>query len=446
MRTYYFTIAAAKSTYFKFAESLKKSAELLEIPLHILGSPDMTVEQAKHLKIDGVLNVPSGYDRIAYLDADCLMVDVSGMENINGALLEDWGHSLRHYVAAPYCIKAQKELLDRENMSEMWIDDDNKSNWSEYTPLEWNSGVIVGDVGFMKELATEWEKWWHLVNKANGNVFIRDQISFKYAYYNVGVKKYGFRTIPKSYNWLIKRWAFPPNVNILHKAGRPNGKMCYFWDCIKDDVFNRDYVGIVPNIELAKVFPKSKYRFGDVTKFLFDDGKIEGVELGVLCGEHAYKILSINPNCKLHCVDLWDLNPEKNKDYVNNTYVRDNNARKMRDVGFGQSCYDRAVEMVKPFGDRANILKMSSEEAVLGFGDGSLDFVYIDADHSYVGVRRDLELWYPKIKRGGYIAGHDYGSSRLKGVTQAVREFQRLHNLPLIHNGHKYADWIIEVR
>tara|TARA_R110002167_G_scaffold338024_1_gene545583 strand:+ start:1723 stop:2364 length:642 start_codon:yes stop_codon:yes gene_type:complete len=53
-------------------------------------------------------------------------------------------------------------------------------------------------------------------------------------------------------------------------------------------------------------------------------------------------------------------------------------------------------------------LKMSSAKGSEQFQDCSLDFVYIDASHDYDNVKRDLEIWLPKIKLGGIIAGHDY--------------------------------------
>src|SRR5262249_3794937 len=53
-------------------------------------------------------------------------------------------------------------------------------------------------------------------------------------------------------------------------------------------------------------------------------------------------------------------------------------------------------------------LKMSSEKAALLFEDGSVDFVFVDGDHGYEAVKRDLAAWFPKVKAGGVLAGHDY--------------------------------------
>ena len=69
--------------------------------------------------------------------------------------------------------------------------------------------------------------------------------------------------------------------------------------------------------------------------------------------------------------------------------------------------------------DAVRPLKMSSQAAAALFADGTLDFVFIDADHSIESVQADIACWRPKIKSGGTLAGHDwntYGS-----VQQAVR-------------------------
>lgn len=63
--------------------------------------------------------------------------------------------------------------------------------------------------------------------------------------------------------------------------------------------------------------------------------------------------------------------------------------------------------------------------------DNSLDLLYLDANHSYEGVKRDLDAWYFKVKQGGVIAGHDF-LSQAYGVRQAVEEFAKGFILNLI--------------
>jgi len=63
---------------------------------------------------------------------------------------------------------------------------------------------------------------------------------------------------------------------------------------------------------------------------------------------------------------------------------------------------------------------MKSEEAADHFPNSFFDYVYIDGDHSYEGVTRDLASYFPKIKIGGLILGDDYGWGR---VSEAVKAF-----------------------
>lgn len=57
------------------------------------------------------------------------------------------------------------------------------------------------------------------------------------------------------------------------------------------------------------------------------------------------------------------------------------------------------------------------------FAQESLDAVYIDARHEYEHAKNDLNLWGPKVKRDGVIAGHDYNEKDWPGVIQAVHEY-----------------------
>jgi hypothetical protein len=63
---------------------------------------------------------------------------------------------------------------------------------------------------------------------------------------------------------------------------------------------------------------------------------------------------------------------------------------------------------------------MKSVEASKLYENESLDFVFIDGAHDYQSVKEDIEHWFPKVKRGGYIAGDDYNWETVK---LAVIEF-----------------------
>lgn len=71
------------------------------------------------------------------------------------------------------------------------------------------------------------------------------------------------------------------------------------------------------------------------------------------------------------------------------------------------------------------IVQTTSEDAASKMFHGiQADFVYIDGDHRYESVKRDLELWTPVVKMGGFVAGHDYNDrENLAGVKRAVHDF-----------------------
>lgn len=75
-------------------------------------------------------------------------------------------------------------------------------------------------------------------------------------------------------------------------------------------------------------------------------------------------------------------------------------------------------------------IKALSCEASLYFDNESCDIVFIDMEHTYEAVKNDIELWLPKVKAGGYLAGHDYTNDWI-GVIQAVDEKLGKHNIKI---------------
>ena len=73
-------------------------------------------------------------------------------------------------------------------------------------------------------------------------------------------------------------------------------------------------------------------------------------------------------------------------------------------------------------GDRFDFMRMNSQEAAAVLEDDSYDFVFIDGGHSMKQVLADLDSWYPKVRQGGIIAGHD---SNLFSVNFAVTSWYK---------------------
>jgi len=74
------------------------------------------------------------------------------------------------------------------------------------------------------------------------------------------------------------------------------------------------------------------------------------------------------------------------------------------------------------FSKRCRILRLPSVEAAKLFSPKSLDFVFVDANHTREDVADDIAAWLPTLRETGILAGHDYGHSRFPGVAQAVHE------------------------
>ncbi|MBC7887144.1 MAG: class I SAM-dependent methyltransferase [Ferruginibacter sp.] len=163
----------------------------------------------------------------------------------------------------------------------------------------------------------------------------------------------------------------------------------------------------------------------------------EGVEVGVWRGGFSDFLLKVWKGRKLYSVDPW-------KNFSSGVYVDDMNISQKE---FDEIYLD-VREMLSRFRERSQIIRDLSVNASLKFKDESLDFVYLDARHSYEGVKEDIQAWYNKIKPGGLICGHDYLDktigNTLFGVKTAVDEFAKARNLkPLITNKDIYPSWFI---
>ena len=88
----------------------------------------------------------------------------------------------------------------------------------------------------------------------------------------------------------------------------------------------------------------------------------------------------------------------------------------------------RVLDNLKPVLHRIDrVLACNSWDAARFYDDGSVDCVFIDADHQYDSVKKDIEAWRPKVRKDGFLSGHDYVEYSHPngfnfGVIQAVKE------------------------
>lgn len=99
--------------------------------------------------------------------------------------------------------------------------------------------------------------------------------------------------------------------------------------------------------------------------------------------------------------------------------------------------YQQTLSLLAQFGDRSDVWRLTGHDAGGQLQDESLDFAYIDARHDYSSVREDIRDWWPKVKPGGLLAGHDYIDGKLPtgtyGVKSAVDEFFTERRLRVFH-------------
>lgn len=101
--------------------------------------------------------------------------------------------------------------------------------------------------------------------------------------------------------------------------------------------------------------------------------------------------------------------------------------------------YLEASKNLKPLTDIGivNVIKGHSMDLVDTYEDESIDFCFIDGSHEYEDVKKDIEAWLPKIKKGGMLAGHDYSSS-WDGVVKAVNEVLERKNIKIYKSVYAY--------
>jgi hypothetical protein len=170
--------------------------------------------------------------------------------------------------------------------------------------------------------------------------------------------------------------------------------------------------------------------------FALKSFKIEtAVEVGVFDGENAESMMRQGIGF-LHLVDPY-------KAHLNHGIDTDRPTYKVT-----QEQMDRAkqlmIKRLEPWRENYRLHECTSEEAAKEFDDNKIDYVYIDSIHSYEEEKKDISFWFPKVRPGGILGGHDYAMGSHKGdvgylgLMRAVNEFAKAQALELHTAG---GDW-----
>jgi hypothetical protein len=162
------------------------------------------------------------------------------------------------------------------------------------------------------------------------------------------------------------------------------------------------------------IFLQSINRPATYLKMMMDIWGIEVksiAEIGVFQGGTSKLFRALFPDAFLYLVDPWQIYDE----YL----INDAGPVSLKAEDY-EACYQMVKEAFE-HDSKVKIIRKTSQEAV---NDVPLvDLVFIDANHSYSYVKQDLELWYPRVKKGGILSGHDYDRILFPGVIKAVDEF-----------------------
>lgn len=176
-------------------------------------------------------------------------------------------------------------------------------------------------------------------------------------------------------------------------------------------------------IEIIKTRPKEAIKFA---KRYFKGKQIIAIEIGVLRGVNSEQILK-NLNIKrLYLIDPWisysdykKSEPERTQEALNEDFIR---------------CKKKLLK----YKNKITYIREFSENAIKSVP--IIDFIYIDGNHEYEYVKKDLELYWERVKKGGIISGHDIQAS---AVSTALLEFARKNNLK-VNFGDRRDWWIIK--
>jgi len=132
--------------------------------------------------------------------------------------------------------------------------------------------------------------------------------------------------------------------------------------------------------------------------------QLRGAEVGVYKGETSHMLLSRFPALNLYAVDCWEPSPFKLGRNQFSAMAQQQNRPEVF------AAWEREARTNTAFaGERCQVLKGDFRKMAAKIPSQSLDFVFLDASHSYQDTMEQI-LWYlPKVRIGGLVTGHDYG-------------------------------------
>lgn len=149
-------------------------------------------------------------------------------------------------------------------------------------------------------------------------------------------------------------------------------------------------------------------------------GRVVVAEVGVLRGKLSAVLMRSRPDMTLHMIDWWQANDPESEAYL--LSMQTDEPCGVQTPEQVADNYAEARKVAFNFGGK--LMQADSVKASESFSDGHFDLVFLDADHCEQAVCNDIAAWWPKVKEGGWLAGHDYETRGMpNGVKAAVDAF-----------------------
>lgn len=174
-----------------------------------------------------------------------------------------------------------------------------------------------------------------------------------------------------------------------YRGGQPN---VFFIEGVKKTTASADSSGLLQGIKnkgLPYEIPNCSR--DDLPQFFSDLGFKVGAEIGVYKGAFTEKFCQAG--LKMFAIDPW--------------MAYQGAGRTQQEQARQNFLFGHTTRTLAPYKD-CEIIRSTSMDALKYFEDESLDFVYIDGDHSFKHIAADIEEWAKKVKKGGIVSGHDY--------------------------------------
>jgi hypothetical protein len=213
---------------------------------------------------------------------------------------------------------------------------------------------------------------------------------------------------PKNLPYMLKRLSperaleMGRNAKKVWEEQLANQNWCKYVLMTLEDPLNHERIRL--QAEENKVSGKDVH--DDFDQMVIKNGYKTGVEIGVWYGNHAERLLELTGGQVYGIDPYWEKIQTSIKDFSQIEW---------------NAMYRYAIKRLSKYPGYTHIRKDSSK-AMSDVPD-SVDYVYIDGDHSYEGCLADIQKWFPKVRKGGLVGGDDYGHPHLKGVKKAVDEY-----------------------